>query len=163
MSANIMEIPIVLLLWNLSPRSSDQVTHTPRRAATTYDTSKTTSLPLIIPITLFAFLSLSRVGHFMLHLMVQELGQVEIPASQRSTFAGTEQSFNSLFALCHWAATVGWSRPDQFRYLALGSLLVASVGVIVFAWWKRKPIKREGGYESIAMGDVSHDDGNHES
>jgi solute carrier family 40 (iron-regulated transporter), member 1 len=99
----------------------------------------------------------------MIHLMVQELGQVEIPASQRSTFAGTEQSFFSLFALCHWAATVGWSRPDQFRYLALGSLLVTGVGVAIFAWWERKPIQGEGtGYETIAMVDVIHDEEGHE-
>jgi iron-regulated transporter 1 len=99
----------------------------------------------------------------MIHLMVQELGQVEIPASQRSTFAGTEQSFNSLFALCHWAATVGWSRPDQFRYLALGSLLVCGVGVGVFAWWQKKPARRERAeYESIAMGDVYRGDENDE-
>jgi iron-regulated transporter 1 len=155
---NISEIPIVLLLWNLSPKSADQTAPTPREA-TTYDTSKTASLPPIIPITLFAFLSLSRVGHYMIHLMVQELGQVEIPASQRSTFAGTEQSFFSLFALCHWAATVRWSRPDQFRYLALGSLLVCGIGVGVFAWWERKPVRREGpGYESIAMGDVAREE-----
>jgi iron-regulated transporter 1 len=129
------------------------------REATAYDTNKTASLPPIIPITLFAFLSLSRVGHFMVHLMVQELGQVEIPASQRSTFAGTEQSFNSLFAFCHWAATVGWNRPEQFRYLALGSVLVCGLGVGVFAWWERKPIQREvARYERIAMGDVTPED-----
>jgi iron-regulated transporter 1 len=99
----------------------------------------------------------------MIHLMVQELGQVEIPASQRSTFAGTEQSFNSLFALCHWAATVGWSRPDQFRYLALGSFLVCGVGVGIFAWWQKKSARRDGaGYESIAMGDVYRGDENDE-
>jgi hypothetical protein len=28
--------------------------------------------------------------------MVQEIAQVEIPSTQRSTFAGTEQSFRSL-------------------------------------------------------------------
>lgn len=156
---NTTKIPIVLLLWNLSPKSSNQAGTAPApRGVTTYDTSKTASLAPIIPITLFAFLSFSRIGHFMLHLMVQELGQVEIPASQRSTFAGTEQSFNSLFALCHWAATVGWNRPDQFRYLALGSGLICGVGVGVFAWWERKPITKEGmGYESIAMGDVSRE------
>lgn len=95
--------------------------------------------------------------------MVQELGQVEIPSSQRSTFAGTEQSFFSLFALCHWAATVGWSRPDQFRYLALGSLLVCGVGVAIFAWWEKRPAKRDGGgYESIAMVEVVPDEEDHE-
>jgi iron-regulated transporter 1 len=95
--------------------------------------------------------------------MVQELGQVEIPASQRSTFAGTEQSFNSLFALGHWAATVGWSRPEQFRYLALGSFLVCGLGVGVFVWWERKPIQKGAGYESIAMDDVPRDEYNVES
>jgi solute carrier family 40 (iron-regulated transporter), member 1 len=95
----------------------------------------------------------------MIHLMVQELGQVEIPASQRSTFAGTEQSFNSLFGLCHWAATVVLNRPEQFRLLALGSFAVSGVGVGVFAWWSRRPVRREGtGYESIAMVDVPREE-----
>jgi iron-regulated transporter 1 len=155
-----LQVPIVLVLWNLSPKSSDQPSNAPApRAATTYDTSKTASLHPLIPITLFAFLSLSRLGHYMIHLMVQELGQVEIPASQRSTFAGTEQSFKSLFGLCHWAATVVLSRPEQFRFLALGSFLVAGLGVGVFAWWSRRPIRKEGtGYESIAMVDVPRED-----
>jgi iron-regulated transporter 1 len=95
----------------------------------------------------------------MIHLMVQELGQVEIPASQRSTFAGTEQSFNSLFGLCHWAATVVLNRPEQFRFLALGSFAVSGVGVGVFAWWSRRPVRREGtGYESIAMVDAPREE-----
>ncbi len=151
------QIPVVLVLWNLSPRSPDPAPNP--REITIYDTSKTASLHPIIPITLFAFLSLSRLGHYMIHLMVQELGQVEIPDSQRSTFAGTEQSFNSLFGLCHWAATVGWSRPDQFRYLALGSLLVMGVGVALFASWSRRPIRKARvEYESIAMVEVLHEE-----
>jgi iron-regulated transporter 1 len=91
----------------------------------------------------------------MIELMVQELGQVEIPESQRSTFAGTEQSFHSLFALCHWAATVVWSHPGQFRWLALGSLLVVGAGVVIFGSWMRKERRstgrRRGEYEGIAM------------
>lgn len=91
--------------------------------------------------------------------MVQELGQVEIPASQRSTFAGTEQSFKSLFELCHWAVTVLWSHPDQFRFLALGSVLATGVGLCIFLLWSRRPIRKEnGGYESIAMVEVPHED-----
>jgi solute carrier family 40 (iron-regulated transporter), member 1 len=97
----------------------------------------------------------------MIELMVQELGQVEIPESQRSTFAGTEQSFHSLFALCHWAATVVWSHPGQFRWLALGSLLVVGAGVVIFGSWMRKErstgAKRRGEYEEIAMGDVGRE------
>jgi iron-regulated transporter 1 len=91
----------------------------------------------------------------MIELMVQELGQVEIPESQRSTFAGTEQSFHSLFALCHWAATVVWSHPGQFRWLAVGSLLVVGAGVVIFGSWvgkeKSSGGRRRGEYEGIAM------------
>ena len=95
----------------------------------------------------------------MIHLMVQELGQVEIVASQRSTFAGTEQSFNSLFGLCHWAATAVLNQPEQFRFLAMASLGVAAVAVAVFAKWEREPMVRgEMAFENIALGEVLHED-----
>ena len=93
------------------------------------------------------------------HLMVQELEQVEIPVSQRSTFAGTEQSFRSFCELCHWAATVVWSRPEDFRWLALGSLLVTGISAGTYIAWMRRPRLRmaEEGYEGIAMEDVHRD------
>ena len=86
--------------------------------------------------------------------MVQELEQVEIPSSQRSTFAGTEQSFRSFFELCHWGATVVWSQPEGFRWLALGSLIVLWVGTLIFATWMRKEGRCEARYEEIALDDV---------
>jgi iron-regulated transporter 1 len=109
---------------------------------------------------LFTFLSLSRVGHIAIQLMVQELGQVEIPVSQRSTFAGTEQSFHSMGELCHWAATVVWSRPSQFGWLALGSLGFVGVSTIVYVWWAEKPVNgpREQEYEGIALGGLGDED-----
>jgi solute carrier family 40 (iron-regulated transporter), member 1 len=86
--------------------------------------------------------------------MVQELEQVEIPSSQRSTFAGTEQSFSSFFELCHWAATVVWSQPESFQWLALGSVIVLGVGTAIFGLWSGK-MRREGvvevRYEEIGM------------
>ncbi len=89
--------------------------------------------------------------------MVQELGQVEIPESQRSTFAGTEQSFKSLGELCHWTATVVWSQPGQFRWLALGSVLVIGGATVLFGTWSKKPpTRREPQYEGIAMTDIDH-------
>jgi iron-regulated transporter 1 len=92
----------------------------------------------------------------MIGLMVQELGQVEIPSSQRSTFAGTEQSFRSLCELCHWAATVVWSQPEQFRWLALGSLLVVGTSVVLFGSWSRLTPDRnlKENYEVVAMDDL---------
>jgi len=88
--------------------------------------------------------------------MVQELEQVEIPSSQRSTFAGTEQSLSSFFELCHWAATVIWSQPEDFRWLALGSVIVLGIGTTIFGIWSGKMRMEtfEARYEEIAMGDV---------
>jgi len=136
-------IAVVIVLWNLSPLPE----------ATTRDDSSKYSHPITISIILFSFLSLSRVGHWMFDLMVQELEQVEIPVSQRSTFAGTEQSFRSLSELCHWAATVGWSKPEQFRWLASGSLIVLGVSTVTFAIWTRSYRVRKGRvmYEEIGM------------
>ncbi|TVY38510.1 Solute carrier family 40 member, partial [Lachnellula occidentalis] len=114
-------IPVVILLWN----ASDRVT----------GGDEATSPHILITITLFAFLSLSRVGHFANYLMVQELGQVEIPVSQRSTFAGVEQSFKSLGELSHWLATLIWSQPEDFRWLALGSFLVTGLSAGLFGTW----------------------------
>jgi iron-regulated transporter 1 len=87
--------------------------------------------------------------------MIQELEQVEVPPAQRSTFAGTEQSFRSFFELCHWGATVVWSQPEDFRWLALGSLIVLGVGAGIFAVWSRKETRNSRvRYEEIAMDDV---------
>lgn len=86
--------------------------------------------------------------------MVQELEQVEIPSSQRSTFAGTEQSFRSFFELSHWGATVVWSHPEDFKWLALGSLMVLGAGTAVFAAWSRNGEKSESKYEEVALDDI---------
>ena len=122
----------------------------------TTDDSKASMPPphLLISIILFSFLSLTRIGHWMYDLMVQELEQVEIPSSQRSTFAGTEQSFRSFFELCHWGATVVWSQPKDFRWLALGSLIFLGVGTSIFVTWTRREGRSEARYEEIALDDI---------
>ncbi|KAK2624980.1 hypothetical protein QTJ16_005349 [Diplocarpon rosae] len=106
-------IPVVLVLWNLPP-SSPGVNST--AAATASQASLLTTL------TLFGFLSLSRLFLWTYSLMEQEIEQSEVPASQRSTFSGTGESFRSCFDLVHWTATVVWSRPEEFKGLAGASL-----------------------------------------
>ena len=94
--------------------------------------------------------------------MVQELGQVEIPVSQRSTFAGVEQSFKSLGELSHWLATVVWSQPEDFRWLALGSLVVTGLSAGLFKSWvwngKQSTERSAGEYEGIPLTDVNDED-----
>jgi len=91
----------------------------------------------------------------MFDLMVQEIEQVEIPATQRSTFAGTEQSFDSLFSLCHWGATVLWNKTEDFKWLALGSCSFLGAGTVIYAFWSKQP-KRSSGpeYEEVPLDDV---------
>jgi solute carrier family 40 (iron-regulated transporter), member 1 len=133
-----------LVLWNLSP------------AATSPDNFESSPPHLLVQLILFSFLSLSLIGHWVYILMVQELEQVEIPTSQRSTFAGTEQSFASFFQLCHWAATMIWSQPEDFRWLALGSIIVLGIGTLIFGVWRKKErAGMEVKYEEIGMGDLS--------
>ncbi|KAI9048413.1 hypothetical protein LZ554_007249 [Drepanopeziza brunnea f. sp. 'monogermtubi'] len=107
-------IPVVFVLWNLSP------------SAPTESSSSTTSTASQVSIrtmfTLFGFLSLSRLFHWTYSLMEQEIEQSEVPASQRSTFSGTGESLRSCFDLAHWTATVVWSRPEEFKGLAGASL-----------------------------------------
>jgi len=141
-----------MVLWPLSPK------HTaPTAPARDVPQIKTPTLSphILTSVALFSLLSLTRIGHWMFDLMIQELEQVEIPPSQRSTFAGTEQSFRAFFQLSHWGATVIWNRPEDFKWLALGSLVVLGIGVSVFAVWSKKEMMNgKVRYEEIALDDV---------
>jgi iron-regulated transporter 1 len=141
------------VLWNLSPPSQTSI------AATDDSTTAITSPRFFAPVVLFTFLSLSRIGHIAIQLMVQELGQVEIPASQRSSFAGSEQSFHSMGELCHWAMTIVWSHPSEFCWLALGSLVVVGVSMVVYGVWARRPVEgKEQEYRGIALVSIAEED-----
>lgn len=152
------QIPVVAVLLNLSSKTAAP---SPDAADNKVD------IPpphLLLSIVLFSFLSLTRLGHWTYELMVQELEQVEVPSSQRSTFAGMEQSFRSFFELCHWAATVVWSRPEDFKWLAPGSLVLLGLGATIFAVWQRREGGSEGRmrYEEIALDEVGIDGENND-
>ncbi|OWP06754.1 hypothetical protein B2J93_8811 [Marssonina coronariae] len=122
-------IPVVLVLWNLPP-SSPGVGSTAASAAS--------QASLLTTVTLFGFLSLSRLFLWTYSLMEQEIEQSEVPASQRSTFSGTGESFRSCFDLLHWTATVVWSRPEEFKGLAGASLCVVGGSALWFSTWARR-------------------------
>lgn len=148
---HIHKIPVVIVLWTLSSAL-------PAGMLLKRNDSSTPAPHILITVIFFAFLSASRIGHYMNSLMVQELGQVEIPVSQRSTYAGTEQSFRSLGELGHWAATVVWSHPNQFKWLALGSLMLVGSSLVIFGTWARKEVRKGGGkYESVPMDEFEDD------
>ena len=138
-------IPVVLALWQLSP------TPTPTPTASALSTpTQPSSLPpephhllalpssssLIVTI-LFTFLSLTRLGLWTFDLTTTELTQTRVPASTRSSFAGTEMALVSGFELAQWVAAAVWARPEDFRWLAVGSLGAVGVAAGVYAGWVR--------------------------
>ncbi|TVY93896.1 Solute carrier family 40 member [Lachnellula willkommii] len=123
-------LPVVFALWSLSPETT------------------TTTLPTIIsrilgPIAsqpllafpLFFFLSISRLGLWIFDLTTQQLTQTMNPASQRSSFAGVEYSFVSLFELAQHVVAIVLHRPEQFKWIALMSLGATAISTVAYAGW----------------------------
>lgn len=88
-------------------------------------------------VTLFAFLSISRMGLWVFDLSVQEITQTGVPASKRSSFAGTETAFVNLAELSQWTIALVLSRPQDFRWLGLGSLGAVTCSVAGYSCWVR--------------------------
>ena len=53
-------------------------------------------------------------------------------------FAGTETSFASLFGLGHWVITAIWSKHEDFKWVACGSLLVVAGSTCLYGFWLRR-------------------------
>lgn len=80
---------------------------------------------------------LSRVGLWGFDLSAQVIVQEEVEADNRGSFAAIEASLQNVFELCSFAATIIFSRPEQFRwpvYVSCGAVYVAGV---LYAWFVR--------------------------
>ncbi|RDW94335.1 hypothetical protein BP5796_00098 [Coleophoma crateriformis] len=111
-------VPVVFALWSMTPQTPSTA---PSNLLSRFLSS--TTAPPIAAITLFFFLSLSRLGLWIYDLTTQQLTQTLIAPSQRSSFSGVEYSFVSIFEMTQLVSAIIFSRPDQFKWLALGSLL----------------------------------------
>ena len=116
--------PAVPIIWQISTSWSTNPT-----LPTAWQTHTVLTLILIISI------SSSRLGRFTSSLCTQQLAQSCIRPSSRSMFAGTEASLASTFGLAHYTATAIWNRHEQFRWVALSSVLVVAGGVGLYASW----------------------------
>ena len=97
--------------------------------------SSATSRPLTT-IILILSISLSLLFRWTYDLCATQLTQTLIPDAKRSAFGGTEMSIVSLVSLGHWiAAAVGHTQSD-FKWLALGSFAVVTIGVGAYWWWQ---------------------------
>ncbi|KAL8243744.1 hypothetical protein R6Q59_010002 [Mikania micrantha] len=79
----------------------------------------------------------SRMGLWSFDLVAQLLIQNSIDASQRGVFSSAEASLQNFFELCTFAMTIVFSRPDQFKYPALVSLIATYCAAALYAKFVR--------------------------
>ncbi|KAB8349469.1 hypothetical protein FH972_023496 [Carpinus fangiana] len=130
-------VPVILALWEIDPERSIK-SESPSLSGIVPRNLPTLACLNAASVTLFFFLSFSRLGLWIFDLTTQEITQTGTEASKRSSFAGTEMSFVSLFELSQWVFTAAFSKPEQFRWLAVGSFGAVSVSALAYATWVRQ-------------------------
>jgi iron-regulated transporter 1 len=117
-------LPIILYLTSLLPYPI-----VPGPKNTTFHTHTFTSILLLL------CLAASRLGRGIFSLTTQQLSQSQVVSSQRSSFGGTEQIFVSIFGLSHNIGSAIFNEPQEFGWLALGSIITICASVLIFVWW----------------------------
>ncbi|CZT01617.1 related to ferroportin 1 [Rhynchosporium agropyri] len=137
-------IPVVLALWCLS---SESVSTEPGFGSGQIPVSDFSNIltrlipppsPTILAFSLFTFLSLSRLGLWIFDLTTQQLTQTLTSPTSRSSFTGVEYSLISLFELAQNVLAIVLSRPQDFKWIAVISLLAVCVSTVVYAAWVGK-------------------------
>lgn len=106
----------------------------------------------MLALTIFTFLAFSRLGLWIFDLTTQQLTQTLVDPSKRSSFAGVEASFVNVFELCHHVSVVVFSRPEQFKYLAAGSLIAVATSAVMYAGWVRRQRGHLVHWEKVVKG-----------
>ncbi|OCK89188.1 uncharacterized protein K441DRAFT_735861 [Cenococcum geophilum 1.58] len=114
------------------------LTHTLAYPIPPSSSSPTLTSHPFLTLSLLFLLSASRLGRGLFSLSTQQLAQARVPAHHRSSYAGTEIAFVSLFGLSHHVGAAIWSHPEQFSWLALGSVGAVGVSSLMFGWWARR-------------------------
>ncbi|KUJ20381.1 uncharacterized protein LY89DRAFT_579459 [Mollisia scopiformis] len=132
-------IPVVLALFYMSSTTTSSPAFNLPLLSRLPNTLSGLPTPLLT-LTLFTFLSLSRLGLWIYDLTTQQLTQTLVPPTHRSSFTGVEYSFYNLFELLQNVAALVFATPEQFKWLAVLSLgsVVASWGMYAgWVWWVR--------------------------
>jgi iron-regulated transporter 1 len=98
----------------------------------------TSSPSIISAITMFTFLSFSRLGLWVFDLTTQEITQIHVPADRRSAFAGIEMSFSSFFELMQYVVSAVVNKPKDFPWLALGGVICVGISTLMYTFWVRR-------------------------
>ena len=125
-----LQLPVVFALWSLSPSTTP-----PSLLAVLPRFMGQLPSQTLVAFILFFFLSISRLGLWVYDLTTQQLTQTMTESSQRSSFAGVEYSFVSLFELAHHVLTIILHRPEQFKWIAGISLLAVTTSTVAYAGW----------------------------
>ncbi|KAI0815459.1 Ferroportin1-domain-containing protein [Xylaria sp. FL0064] len=125
------KIPVVLALWVISVQRDQAAAEEPPTLPPLTSRAAAGDKPLSIPwsLILFSFLAFSRLGVWIFDLTTQQLTQTLVQRTQRSSFAGIENSVVNVFEVLGAAASIAFPRVEQYRWLAL-----ASLGSVVLSW-----------------------------
>ncbi|KAI3332694.1 Ferroportin1-domain-containing protein [Ustulina deusta] len=129
-------IPVVLALWAISAQRDPNAGEDTRALIPRFADDKA---PLNVgwSVILFSFLSFSRLGVWVFDLTTQQLTQTSVYSTQRSSFAGVENSVINVFEVLGAAAAIAFPRVEQYRWLALASLVSVVASWCLYAWWVR--------------------------
>ncbi|KAI1422256.1 Ferroportin1-domain-containing protein [Xylaria sp. FL1777] len=128
-------IPVVLALWAISAKRDQAVGEdTPLIQRLAGDKA---TLSVGWSLILFSFLSFSRLGVWIFDLTTQQLTQTLVHKTQRSSFAGIENSVVNVFEVLGAVASISFPHIEQYRWLALASLVSVVLSWCIYAWWVR--------------------------
>lgn len=128
-----MQFPVVLAIIQIRP---SQNVDPPVNLTTHFITNNSPGSSIsIATISMFSFLSFSRLGLWVFDITTQELTQTYVAPKTLASFAGTEMSFVSLFELSQWILAAIISRPEQFGWLALVSLGAVACSTAMYSFW----------------------------
>ncbi|KAI1434666.1 Ferroportin1-domain-containing protein [Xylaria sp. CBS 124048] len=126
----ITTIPVVLAIWVISAQRN-------QGDIGDFSLGKTHQLNIGWSVLLFSFLAFSRLGVWIYDLTTQQITQTLLPKTQRSSFAGVENSVINVFEVMGAGAAIAFPRVEQYPWLALASLVSVAMAWCLYSAWVR--------------------------
>ncbi|KAI0159522.1 Ferroporti-1 [Xylariaceae sp. FL1272] len=125
-------MPVVLAIWAISNQRSQETDNGIDSLG-----KGTQSLSVGWSVILFSFLAFSRLGVWIFDLTTQQLTQMLVPKTERSSFAGVETSIVNIFEVLGAGAAITFPNVSQYRWLALASLVSVVISWFMYSLWVR--------------------------
>ncbi|KAI1268790.1 Ferroportin1-domain-containing protein [Xylariaceae sp. FL1019] len=125
-------VPVVFALWVISNQRSQETEDGIDNLV-----KGTKSLSVGWSVILFSFLAFSRLGVWIFDLTTQQLTQMLVPKTERSSFAGVETSIVNIFEVLGAATAISFPHVSQYRWLALASLISVVISWFMYSLWVR--------------------------